>query len=335
MTIDKLGLNAINEVCKAAEEDQSAQQACVDGLKTKVEGEIQKSCGYTLNNPQTNANCKAVIQGVWTADPEKLKDDLKQRLSQIPSPKLLAEVDKNFAMLKSEQLPQAVTAIQFFAANNFELLYSDAIPAEKRNAILPLFTERLKLLKEMQDVASDAEKSIKKDLEGMSMRSRMEDLKYTPYRPGPSLNAKGSKVFYGSNDKVNLDYLAEGVKPEAEVRQKLTGIFSPASIVILFSIAATLNTDKFKNMRFNVVGHSPVDRYFDNQHLSERRAYAVYAALIAMGVDKSRIGAYRGEGATHPMYAVTGRENRKNQRVELVPLDAQGNEVLLLPLDPK
>lgn len=181
----------------------------------------------------------------------------------------------------------------------------------------------------------DAEKKepIKETVRIQDLSQQLEELSYATFRPGPSAYKKGSSKFYGENDQRAINSLAQENKLDddaraALVREKLAGIVDPASIETLISVARTLNKEGYKNLKFNLVGHSSVDKYFDNQGLSERRTFAVRAALIAMGVNPKRIPETRGMGIKEPKYNTKQRsENRKNQRVELRPLSEDGLEV--------
>jgi OmpA-OmpF porin, OOP family len=91
----------------------------------------------------------------------------------------------------------------------------------------------------------------------------------------------------------------------------------PESESVIAEIAAMLKQNP--NLKVSVEGHTDnVGNLQSNQTLSESRANAVMKALVAQGVDASRMK-YKGWGQTKPIGSNDTEEGRaKNRRVEIV-----------------
>jgi outer membrane protein OmpA-like peptidoglycan-associated protein len=77
---------------------------------------------------------------------------------------------------------------------------------------------------------------------------------------------------------------------------------------------------KNPGVKVEIHGHTDdVGNDQDNMNLSKDRAYTVYELLISMGIDKSRVTAFRGFGETKPLVPNTSDANRaKNRRTEFL-----------------
>jgi outer membrane protein OmpA-like peptidoglycan-associated protein len=95
----------------------------------------------------------------------------------------------------------------------------------------------------------------------------------------------------------------------------------PDGQALLDKVGAAMAADELADFRFSVEGHTDAigpDGY--NSSLSERRAEAVKAYLVARGVPESRLGTI-GHGESQPV-APNGDEDgrQRNRRVELINL---------------
>lgn len=113
-----------------------------------------------------------------------------------------------------------------------------------------------------------------------------------------ALNKEGSVALY-----INFETGKSDIKPE--------------SLPIIEQIVEMLKQNP--NLKVSVEGHTDnIGSEKSNQTLSENRAKSVMDALMAKGIDKSRLS-YKGWGATKPIADNSTEEGRaKNRRVEIV-----------------
>ena len=95
----------------------------------------------------------------------------------------------------------------------------------------------------------------------------------------------------------------------------------PDAELLLQKLSSAVSRPELAGFRFSIEGHTDdvgTDAY--NQGLSERRAAAVEAFLVAQGVSSSKLRAV-GRGETSPAVANDGDEGRRrNRRVEVINL---------------
>jgi outer membrane protein OmpA-like peptidoglycan-associated protein len=80
---------------------------------------------------------------------------------------------------------------------------------------------------------------------------------------------------------------------------------------------------KNPGVKIQIWGHTDdVGNDADNLRLSSDRAFTVYELLISLGIDKSRVTAFKGFGETKPLVQNTSESNRaKNRRTEFYVVD--------------
>jgi outer membrane protein OmpA-like peptidoglycan-associated protein len=96
---------------------------------------------------------------------------------------------------------------------------------------------------------------------------------------------------------------------------------TPSAEQLLAKLSSAVNRPELSGFRFSIEGHTDdvgTDAY--NQGLSQRRAAAVQAYLVAQGVASSKLRAV-GKGERSPAVANDGPEGRqRNRRVEVINL---------------
>jgi OOP family OmpA-OmpF porin len=93
----------------------------------------------------------------------------------------------------------------------------------------------------------------------------------------------------------------------------------PEAEVLLARVGAALVSDELEDFRFSVEGHTDsVGSESYNSTLSEERAKAVKAFLIARGVSEQKLATF-GHGESRPVASNDDDEGRqRNRRVELI-----------------
>jgi outer membrane protein OmpA-like peptidoglycan-associated protein len=97
-----------------------------------------------------------------------------------------------------------------------------------------------------------------------------------------------------------------------------SSLFDKESMFVLNSFVEFLNDNP--RVKIEIQGHTDnIGNPKDNMELSKERAKAVRDYLILMGIDSSRIVAYKGFGQTKPIASNNTIEGRaKNRRTEFV-----------------
>ena len=137
-----------------------------------------------------------------------------------------------------------------------------------------------------------------KDSDGDGIIDSLDECPDTP--KGVAVDAKGCPIIINLN--INFDFNSAKIKPEYMPKIKELAEFLKKNYAYKAEIQG--HTDSIGSAAYN-------------KKLSEKRAKAVYEALIKMGVDKNRLS-YIGYGEAHPIAPNTTPEGRaKNRRVEV------------------